>query len=127
MNEATRPSKCLELLISPLRLLCMFMYHSHLSCHGTAFQIKTCSFFCRFNFVVWVKLSLIVGRPAQPHVEDSEIDEATGHVRVAPLLGVITRLGTYIEGTEAAEDDCDGCEDGAPDKEVFLFFFEHFY
>ena len=91
-----------------------------------ATQLKTFSFFCWLNSVVWVELGLIVGRPAEPHVEDGEVYEAAGHERVALLLGVITRLGTYIEGTEAAEDDSNGCEDGAPNKEVFLFFFHHF-
>ena len=116
----------MELSISPLRLLCMFMYHSHLSCRGTAFQIKTCSLFCWFNFVVWVELSLIVGRPAYPHIEDGKVYEAAGHAHVALLLGRITCLSTYIEGAEAAENDSHGSEDGASDKEVFLFFFKHF-
>ena len=105
----------------------MFMCRSHLSCHRSAFRIKTCSFFCWFNSVVWVKLSLIVGRPAQPHVKDSEVHETACHERVALLLSLITCLHAYIEGTEASEDDSNGEEDGAPDKEVFLFFFEHFW
>ena len=69
---------------------------------------------------------MIVGRPAYPHIEDGKVYEAAGHAHVALLLGWITRLSTYIEGTEAAEDDSDGCEDGTSDKEVFLFFFKHF-
>ena len=70
---------------------------------------------------------MVVGRPAQPHVEYGKVHEAACHERVALLLGLITSLAHYIEGTEAAEDDCEGDVDGAPDKEVFLFFFEHFW
>ena len=64
---------------------------------------------------------MIVGRPTEPHVEDSEVYETAGHERVAFLLGVITRLGTHIEGTEATEDDGNGCKDGASNEEIFLF------
>ena len=70
---------------------------------------------------------MVVGRPAQPHVEYGKVHEAACHERVALLLGLITSLAHYIEGTEAAEDNCEGDVDGAPDKEVFLFFFEHFW
>ena len=90
------------------------------------FQLKTCSFFRRLNSVVWVELGLIVGRPAEPHVENGEVYEAAGHEPVALLLGVITRLVHYIEGTEEAEDDGNGCEDGATNKEV-LFFLHLFW